>query len=101
MIIVGLGNPGKEYEQTRHNVGFMIIDQLRQRLAGRDWQTERDVAWSKVGSDWLIKPQKFMNRSGQALRDWLQYRHLPHQPADLSETFIVVHDELEFPEETM
>ncbi|HYR57194.1 MAG TPA: aminoacyl-tRNA hydrolase [Chthoniobacteraceae bacterium] len=68
-LVAGLGNPGREYADTRHNVGFLLAD----RLAARDraeWQRERswqaDVA--RAGAFWLCKPLTFMNLSGQAVR---------------------------------
>ena len=70
-LIVGLGNPGPEYEQTRHNVGFMIVDELAERLGVSVKRTEcrslvgfatRDGARIE-----LVKPQTFMNLSGEAL----------------------------------
>jgi PTH1 family peptidyl-tRNA hydrolase len=68
-LIVGLGNPGREYADTRHNVGFMLLDRLaaRERV---DWRKERswqaDVA--KAGSVILAKPLTYMNLSGQSVR---------------------------------
>ena len=76
-LIVGLGNPGREYRETRHNVGFMIVD----RLAGRAraefriekfWQAE--VA--RVGEPLLCKPLTFMNLSGQSVRPLSQFYKL-------------------------
>lgn len=101
MIVVGLGNPGRKYERTRHNIGFMIVDRLVDQLNGTKWKKERGVRWSKVGEHWVVKPQEYMNRSGQVLRDFLQFHHLPQQPEDLTASLTVVHDELDFPEETV
>ncbi len=75
-VILGLGNPGREYEATRHNVGWWVLDHLADvwRLDG--WRTEGDalaasgvVAGHKVR---LLKPQTFYNRSGDALRPFLR-----------------------------
>ena len=69
-LIVGLGNPGPEYEQTRHNAGFWFVDNLENASQGGRWQKEARfsafVAKTKInGNDvWLLKPQTFMNRSG-------------------------------------
>ena len=71
MLIVGLGNPGKEYEWSRHNLGFMLIDKLAQeegivvgrRSAVLSWA----VAESKAAVTKLAKPQTFMNLSGHAV----------------------------------
>lgn len=73
-LIVGLGNPGPEYEQTRHNAGFWFVDNLENTSQDGRWQKETRfsafVAKTKInGHDvWLLKPQTFMNRSGQAGR---------------------------------
>jgi len=73
-LIVGLGNPGREYRETRHNVGFMIVEQLaaRERVAFRpekSWQAE--VA--RAGDLVLCKPLTYMNLSGQAVRPLSQF----------------------------
>jgi peptidyl-tRNA hydrolase, PTH1 family len=71
-LIVGLGNPGKEYERTRHNVGWLVIDQLATKL-GADWKTKKAwnamIAESRSNDDKivLVKPMTFMNRSGDAV----------------------------------
>lgn len=73
-LLVGLGNPGREYRETRHNVGFMILDQLaaRERAAFRtekSWQAE--VA--RAGDLVLCKPLTYMNLSGQSVRPLSQF----------------------------
>lgn len=90
MIIVGLGNPGHEYELTRHNVGFMVLDKMYDGA----WKKERDVVWAKIGPHLLIKPQAFMNQSGPAVRSFLGYKKV-----DLADptTLLVVHDDVDFP----
>ncbi len=74
-LIVGLGNPGREYEVTRHNLGFMLIDRLFERAGGRRF---RDEAGSKIAEVTLarqrvllVKPQTLMNLSGDAVRPLL------------------------------
>ena len=117
--IVGLGNPGARYNATRHNVGFAVVDALRaaslpdyqkvsegdfRAVAGRAIAGDLDSAgWNSRGGysetgfslgDWrghLIKPQTFMNRSGEPLAAFLSFRKIP-----LSE-IIVVHDEIDLP----
>jgi PTH1 family peptidyl-tRNA hydrolase len=68
-LLVGLGNPGREYAATRHNVGFMILDRLAAK-AGVSFRTER--AWraelAKAGATHLCKPMTYMNLSGEAVR---------------------------------
>lgn len=72
--IIGLGNPGKEYDRTRHNVGWMLLDRLAVRLAGDRFRAERTVQVSEARHHgekiYLIKPQTYMNLSGQALAAW-------------------------------
>ena len=67
-LIAGLGNPGPEYEQTRHNIGFMVVDQLAARV-GSTWErsTKWDAITAKCGETILIKPTSFMNRSGHPI----------------------------------
>jgi peptidyl-tRNA hydrolase, PTH1 family len=67
-LIAGLGNPGPEYEQTRHNIGFMVADQLAARL-GSTWErsTKWDAITAKCGETILVKPTSFMNRSGHPI----------------------------------
>lgn len=93
MIIIGLGNPGQNYDGTRHNLGFAVMDALQKTLAGTPWKKERDVLVSTVGDHLLVKPQSFMNLSGTALRDYFQYKHLAPAATDI----MVVHDDVDFP----
>ena len=67
-LIAGLGNPGPEYAATRHNIGFLVVDQLAARF-GSPWeksvpQAREDVLSAKCGAVLLVKPLRFMNRSG-------------------------------------
>lgn len=71
-VIVGLGNPGRDYEKTRHNIGFLVLDELAGRLGlsfRRSWRFRARIAKGTLGGDavWLVKPQTFMNRSGLAV----------------------------------
>jgi PTH1 family peptidyl-tRNA hydrolase len=71
-LVVGLGNPGKEYETTRHNVGFRIVDAVARRLRAGRWERRflSDLAHTGRGrSVWLAKPRTFMNRSGLAVAE--------------------------------
>jgi len=104
LIIVGLGNPGQQYENTRHNLGFMAVDALALKL-GLNWETSKkfkaDLA--KNSEYILVKPQDFMNNSGQAVSAVLSYyKLLPRKlglikttDADLSEILTVIHDDLD------
>src|SRR5215468_9631298 len=76
-LVVGLGNPGREYEATRHNLGFMLIDRLFERAGGYRF---RDEAGAKVAEItiagervMLARPQTFMNLSGDAVRPLLAH----------------------------
>jgi PTH1 family peptidyl-tRNA hydrolase len=75
-VIVGLGNPGKEYERTRHNVGWWVVDHLADVWRFDGWKKDNDarVATGTVGSVKvrLIKPLTYMNLSGAALRPYLR-----------------------------
>jgi len=80
-LIAGLGNPGAQYENTRHNVGFAAVDALAaglgvkiNRLKFQSLYTLAEIGGVKV---MLLKPQTFMNRSGQAVRDAAQFFKLP------------------------
>ena len=95
-VIAGLGNPGAEYADTRHNAGFWFVDRLAQaheeplKLQRR---LDAEVGRIRTGGEdvWLIKPMSFMNRSGGPLRAVLDYYRL-----DIAQT-LVVHDELDLP----
>jgi peptidyl-tRNA hydrolase, PTH1 family len=75
-LIVGLGNPGREYEMTRHNLGFMLVDRLFERASGRRFRDESNAKVAEVtlaGERVLLaKPQTFMNLSGDAARPLLE-----------------------------
>ena len=91
-LIVGLGNPGPEYEQTRHNAGFWVVDNLENGFHGNGWQKEAKfsalVSRAKIGGHdvWLMKPQTFMNRSGLAVGAMARFFRIA--PEDI----LVVHD---------
>lgn len=91
-IIVGLGNPGNEYLKTRHNAGFLVVDQLAVRLAA-DWSMEKRfealVARGQAGERkvLLVKPQTYMNASGDAVAAIVRYFQVA-----LSDLLVVVDD---------
>ena len=71
-VVVGLGNPGREYEMTRHNIGFLVLDELAARNGlsfRRSWRFPARIAKGKIGGKpvCLVKPQTYMNRSGAAV----------------------------------
>ena len=93
-LIVGLGNPGSEYEGTRHNIGFDVVDTIAQRLDG-SFETARLGEVSTVRFKGrtlvLLKPSTFMNLSGKAVRYWMDAEKIP-----LDRT-VVVTDDLNLP----
>ena len=94
-LIVGLGNPGSEYEATRHNAGFWFIDELARQAGAelrKDPKFHGQVAKANLHGNtvWLLKPDTFMNRSGQAVSALAKYYKIP------VEDILVAHDELDF-----
>jgi len=92
-LIVGLGNPGKEYQATRHNIGFMILDRLAARhgigLSTKKFKGVYGTGFMRTDSVVLLQPQTFMNRSGQSVQPAAAFYDV--EP----ERIIVVHDELD------
>lgn len=97
LLIVGLGNVGKEYEGTRHNIGFAAIDELASKQEFDPWIEKRDLKClltSKTIGDSrviLVKPTTFMNLSGEAVQAVAHFYKIP------LEQIAVVHDELDIP----
>ncbi|GAC1422462.1 MAG: aminoacyl-tRNA hydrolase [Ktedonobacteraceae bacterium] len=94
-LIVGLGNPGQQYEQTRHNVGFRVVDMVAKTL-GWNWSEQRNraiLASGTLGPEKvvLVKPITFMNNSGEAVGALVHWYKV--QPEDV----LVVYDELDLP----
>ena len=92
ILIAGLGNPGKEYENTRHNAGFLVLDTLAQKL-GADLSERKHRALcgkAVIGGQKviLLKPQTFMNSSGESIRAAADYYKVP--PEDI----LVVYDDI-------
>lgn len=94
-MIVGLGNPGQQYQKTRHNAGFWFLDELV-GVTASSWKQESrfqcDLTSIRAGSElvYLVKPQNFMNRSGQAVGAVARYFKIT------ADEILVVHDELDF-----
>jgi PTH1 family peptidyl-tRNA hydrolase len=92
-MFVGLGNPGSRYERTRHNVGFMVIDELARRHGIDVTRNEKEALTGKglVGghSVMLVKPQTFMNLSGRAVS------RLVHYYMDDAEDLVIVYDDID------
>jgi peptidyl-tRNA hydrolase, PTH1 family len=92
--VVGLGNPGPQYAATRHNVGFMVVDELAARWRISSWRAAQHCAVARRGGSvacWLVKPQQFMNCSGPPLRSFLDVQDLAVGQA------LVVVDDVELP----
>ena len=93
-LIVGLGNPGRQYEDTRHNVGFMVLDRLA-AAAGVSFQSaprwQSQLAKLPAGGPLLLKPQTFMNLSGRAIQQVLAFHKW--QPSDI----LVIYDDAALP----
>jgi len=85
---VGLGNPGRSYERTRHNIGFLVADELAKRHGG-SWRSKKKAEAAPVGfgskNVTLLKPTTYMNNSGTALAGYK------------AEQLVVVHDDLDLP----
>ena len=97
-LVVGLGNPGKEYAGNRHNVGFMVADLLASRVGakfGRSKRAHADVAEGRLGFGGpklvLLKPLTYMNLSGAPVAQLAQFFKVP------VERVVAVHDELDVP----
>jgi PTH1 family peptidyl-tRNA hydrolase len=95
-LVVGLGNPGAEHEDTRHNAGFWFVDEMARRYDLRLKPERRYNAEAGRGEIagrplWFLKPMGYMNRSGQSVRAFCDYLQLP------SDQLLVVHDELDLP----
>jgi len=98
-LIVGLGNPGAKYAQTRHNVGFIAIDALAEELGGNYWKDEAGALTCKVkagcrGSKEIVlaKPQTFMNLSGSSVKKLCEKYGINPE-----ENLVVIADELDIP----
>ena len=91
-IVVGLGNPGGQYEKTRHNIGWMVLDRIADRAGWTGKGRTRDAAAVAMGRYkgldlMIVKPLTFMNESGRAVRKVLAREHAPH-----SDLLVVVDD---------
>jgi peptidyl-tRNA hydrolase, PTH1 family len=87
-VVVGLGNPGRSYERTRHNIGFLVADELAKRHGG-SWRAKKKAEATPIGfgqkNVTLLKPTTYMNNSGTALAGYK------------AEQLIIVHDDLDLP----
>lgn len=93
-VIVGLGNPGRKYERTRHNIGFMVVQELAK---GRQWALKEDSRWPGIAGKGnvadtnvhLLMPTTYMNESGRAIQRYLAYYKLS------TVHLLVVHDDVD------
>ena len=94
-LVIGLGNPGRKYAFTRHNVGFEVIERLASRHGAEPWRRKFDaeIAEAPIGGEraLLLRPQTLMNRSGQAVQAAVAFYKLP------LEDLLVVCDDFNLP----
>ena len=94
-LIVGLGNPGSRYARTRHNAGFLVLDQIAQEcgasIGRKMFESEYGEAELFQQAVVFVKPQTFMNVSGRSVRHWLGFYKVP------AHDLIVMHDDIDLP----
>lgn len=92
-LIVGLGNPGEKYKNTRHNIGFMVLDELLKMLNIDKWKLEKNAEKAecicKKEKIVFIKPQKYINLSGEVIKEYINYYKI--KPIDI----LVIHDDMD------
>jgi len=94
-LIIGLGNPGKKYEKTRHNLGFLAINKLAEKIGMGDWkikmQFNANITQGNFNNEKIIlaKPQTFMNNSGIAVKSITDYYKIP------AEDILIIHDDID------
>lgn len=98
-LIVGLGNPGREYRNNRHNIGFMVLDQLAGKLDTSFSKMKMNALMTAVRYKGcriiLLKPQTFMNLSGKAVASFIRFYKLP------LENLLLVYDDVDLPFQTL
>lgn len=98
-IVVGLGNPGREYAATRHNLGFMVVDELARRFHGEGWRNRFRAEITQVSDGLeklvLVKPQTYMNLSGIAMREVMHWFKVAPQDS------LIVVDDIDLPFQTI
>ena len=89
-LIAGLGNPGDKYKLTRHNIGFLVIDEITKKLTTSNINNQNFKATVlKAQNTLFVKPQTFMNLSGDAILSIANYYNIPN------EKIIIIHDDLD------
>jgi PTH1 family peptidyl-tRNA hydrolase len=103
-VIVGLGNPGKKFKKTRHNLGFMVVESLKSKFKNfSNWKKSRkflsEISEGKIDGERVIlaKPQTFMNNSGKAVKSLIRNFLLNKAMAELSRHLFVIHDDIDIP----
>jgi len=89
-LIVGLGNPGKKYEETRHNVGFMVLDKLAKKL-NFSFEKKFNSEFKKERETIYLKPQTFMNLSGQVVKEVAHYYNIDNG------NIWIIYDDIDIP----
>ncbi len=89
-LVVGLGNPGRRYANTRHNAGFLVLDRLA-AAEGVAFREKGEALLAEWGRGWLMKPLTYMNLSGRAVAPFLRRKGIP------LERLLVVHDDMDLP----
>jgi len=91
-LIAGLGNPGDKYIKTRHNIGFLVIDEITKKLDTSNISNQNfNSITKKYRTNIYAKPQTFMNESGISILNIVEYYNIPN------ENIIIVHDDLDLP----
>ena len=94
-LLIGLGNPGEKYDKTRHNIGFMALDYLWNRVSGDKLKQKFESLYGEVNNNGekflFVFPQTFMNNSGQSVRKWVDFYNL-----DLEDIY-VFYDDMDIP----
>jgi PTH1 family peptidyl-tRNA hydrolase len=99
ILLVGLGNPGTEYKFTRHNIGFLALDEIHESYTFSPWKSKFKglVSEGTIGTHTvlLLKPQTYMNLSGQSVSETMQFYKIP------LENVVVIHDDLDLAPKTL
>ncbi len=94
-LVVGLGNPGKAYANTRHNMGFMVLDEIANRLDVTKWKERDNALYFDTHLDFcrvvFIKPQNFINLSGDVMIKFVKYLNIK------TEDILIISDDLDLP----
>lgn len=90
-LIVGLGNPGTEFQNTRHNLGFWVIDQLARQLKTELNRKKLNGLYEQTSEYILLKPQTYMNNSGECIAEFLNYFQIP------LDNLLIIYDDIALP----